>query len=858
MFNSKVFENSKADGVSVLEIVESGDSPRRFVPLKRTELRGEIVGPLASLTVTQTYRFSHKECKSVLEAVYRFPLPGDAAITGVKARFGDVEIVAELQEREKAEKGYEEAKAKGDQAALVTRESPDVFTLRLAGLAPDQEISVETRFVQLAKPDGAGWSLRVPFTTAPRYTRSDESNSRHAKGQPLMLLRDPGHRFSLDLTLPTGSEASSPTHSLRQSVADGKNRIQLEAGDVIPDRDCVLRWQAPQESDRPTFHVTTHDEPDHTYFLGLLAPPKRKPREAISREIILLVDHSGSMKGPKWEAADWAVKRFLGDLTEKDSFALGLFHDSTKWFAKQPQRADAKTITKAIGFLEANKDSGGTELGVALEQALALSRQSGEMARHVLLITDAEVSDSGRILQLADTEADESNCRRIDVLCIDAAPNSFLACELAERGGGVSKFLTSNPEEGDITTALDDILADWSQPVATGLRLQVNREGLESAGNVVKSNAIALGDLPASRSVWVAGRLPKGESELAFRVMTSADREVGTSRVKSSGSLPALKPLFGAKRVLGLEFLMNAGHQGKEFNDQLARLGYDPTEVLADTPKKKSKVYAENAREDAAIGLRRLLVRESLRYGLACSETAFLAVRKEAGKKVEATTLIPNALPHGWSDNFDAMAGGGMMLCSMMPSAPASARSVSFDALDDDTVESIDSMLCDFSASPSTAAKESLGVRGFFSKITKRKAGPAVAAPAQVPSKKADFGKVIFLGVPAFKNGEATLFDSAGKNELPADGTLQRLTLEYPDGEPDASALDDGLEILIFVDDLAQPVARVKLIDLLKQGGERPLNLRRRNGQTVRIVLTDTAGVWKGSAHRLKLSLRVS
>src|SRR5262249_24221726 len=153
----------------------------------------------------------------------------------------------------------------------------------------------------------------------------------------------------------------------------------------------------------------------------LLAPPARRPDSAsMPREVILLVDHSGSMQGPKWEAADWAVKRFLTGLGERDAFALGLFHDRRTWLAKAPKPAAAKAVEKAVEFLKKHQDTAGTELGVALEQALDLKRADGEAARHVLILTDAEVSDAGRILRLADAEARQSPRRRIDVLCIDA------------------------------------------------------------------------------------------------------------------------------------------------------------------------------------------------------------------------------------------------------------------------------------------------------------------------------------------------------------------------------------------------------------------------------------------------------
>src|SRR5262249_40303059 len=149
-------------------------------------------------------------------------------------------------------------------------------------------------------------------------------------------------------------------------------------------------------------------------------PPAVRPKKpAVAREVILLVDHSGSMQGAKWEAADWAVKRFLSELTETDTFALGLFRNQTTWLHKVPRSADAKAVAKAIAFLEKHKDAGGTELGAALEQALDKPRATKEPARHVLIITDAEVTDAGRILRLADQEAKEEHRRRIDVLCID-------------------------------------------------------------------------------------------------------------------------------------------------------------------------------------------------------------------------------------------------------------------------------------------------------------------------------------------------------------------------------------------------------------------------------------------------------
>ena len=703
MFNTKAFENSRPDGFPVLEVVPpiAPDGSKAetilpaFVPLKFTSLKGEVTGPLASLLLTQTFGYTRTQTDQIIEALYRFPLPGDAAVTGVRVRFGDVEIVAELKERQQAETDYQEAVQQGQQAALATRESPDVFTLRVAGLQPDQDVTVETAYVQLARTDGSDWTLRVPLTTSPRYVRADEANSRHAQGQPLALLRDPGHRFRLDLMFAHCGVVASSTHPLdTQDMGGNLKRVRLRDGDVLPDRDLLLSWQAVQEPSHPGLSVLLHDDvaSGYVYFLALVAPPKAKSSDApISREAVLLVDHSGSMHGAKWEAADWAVKQFLGGMSDKDTFALGLFHNTTQWFSHgglsgtAPHSAASGGVKAAIDFLDKHKDSGGTNLGVALEQALNLRRSAGEPARHVLIVTDAEVTDSGRLLRLAESEIARPDRRRISVLCIDAAPNAFLASELAERGGGVARFLTSAPDEEDITTALDAVLEDFAQPVLANLRLNVNRAGVQASGRNTlpgrdaQHSAIDLGDMPRGRSVWVAGRVKRGDSpELNFTVSVGG-RDVVAYQAdvsKTPAQRPALKALFGARRVLALEYLTTAHYDKNELAEQLTRFGYDAKLALAGAQSKT--LYAENAASNPADALKQLLVQEALEYGLASSETAFVARRVEAGKPIDATVVVANALPSGWSDGFAVGAappGGavyGAVLCAA-PMAPMAA-----------------------------------------------------------------------------------------------------------------------------------------------------------------------------------------
>jgi Ca-activated chloride channel family protein len=852
MLNPRAFYNSRPDGFGVLEVADDNPNPgtpRRFVPLKRTDLAGTVTGPLATLALTQTFALP-EQSGAVVEALYRFPLPGDAAVTGVRVRFGGVEIQTTLKEREAAEAEYKEAKRTGRQAALLTRESPDVFTLAVAGIRAGQDVVVRTDYVQLARPEGAGWSLRVPLTTSPRYVRGDESDSRHASGQPLAILRDPGHRFALDLTVSDADGVASSTHEL---AIEGDN-VRLRDGEVVPERDCVITWR-PKAADRPALRVWTHADAasGKAYFLALCAPPRWANAKKVPREVILLVDHSGSMEGAKWEAADWAVERFLAGLGEQDSFALGLFHDTTKWFAQRPRRATPEAVREAVAFLRQSRDNGGTQLGVALEQALDRARAADAPSRHVLILTDAEVSDAGRILRLADGESARADRRRVSVLCIDSAPNAALAGELAERGGGVARFLTSNPDEDDVTTALDEVLADWSAPVLTGLTLEVNGAGAEAAGRTVAliapgpASGIDLGDLPAGRPVWVIGRVPLGGEPLSFRLRTGAE-VVAECRVGTKHPLPGLKALFGADRVRRLEYLMHANYTGEELRAELARLGYET--AAAGEPK----VYAENARDAASKVVRELLVRESLATGVPCSETAFVAVRSEAGRVVTETRVVANALPHGWSEGFVGSFGGASGLlkgyaCASL-AAPVDSMLAEFEDEDFDDEDS--DTATDYSPPAQPQAK-------------RRKASPPPppcpaspgasrligAAPSRPRAATAGDVRIsVAAGRHAPSDG-AVLFDSVTGDA----GQFTFLSVVFADKAVTADSLDPELTLLLFVGDLAAPRARVKLADVLRQGGRRPLNIRREAGQAVRLTLTDPSSAWRAGVPAMEVTL---
>src|SRR5690606_770990 len=162
---------------------------------------------------------------------------------------------------------------------------------------------------------------------------------------------------------------------------------------------------------------------------------------------------------------------------------------------------------------------------------------------------------------------------------------------------------------------------------------------------------IDVGDLAAGQTQWICGRAPLATAPpLEIGLAPAAGKVVATTGATGGGeAMPAIKSLFGARRVNGLEYLMTAGYSQATLRAELERLGYDPG---AEESEATASVYVENALRDAEKMVNRLLVRASLEYGVPSSATAFVAVRTEKGERVAGTVAVANALPAGWSEDF--------------------------------------------------------------------------------------------------------------------------------------------------------------------------------------------------------------
>lgn len=828
MFDKRHFNALDRGGIPTL--VLEGPGGRRYpkgtyCPLKEMALSGSLDGPLASLVLRQVFRGPDPE--KTVEAIYRFPLPGDAAVKSVTVAFGTVRIETALARREAARRDYREAVKRGRQAALLEEEDSGIFILRIAGLKGGEDVTVETGFLLWLRPRRGACELRVPLTLAPRYTRADEGMEA-LRRQPLGVAWDPGYRFSLELECRGLGAPEGVTHPLETEFLGEGYRACLQEQGAFPDQDCVIRFPL-EGAEGVSLMSFGWREGDRTWFSALVQGPATDVSETVPREVILLVDRSGSMGGPKWEATAWAVRSLLSGLGKDELFNVGYFDSVVEWFRPRGLASAANDVSEALAVLEGIGPCGGTELGVALEQALRMSRTRGNFARHVVILTDGQVTDSERIFALAEGESRKKNRRRISVVCIDSAPNEPLAVGLAEKGGGEAVFLTSDPEESDITTALEEVLEGMARPLLQGLALCAKDGRVRDAAGVKRTvsvggrEGIDLGDLPAGRPVWVAGWVEG--SDKAGLVLAGSDGKPIAESDPGGNPAESVKGLCGALRIARLERLLESRVPEPEIAGALASMGLEPED--RDRP-----LYPENRDTDLSETIREALAAESLAAGIVSTETAFVAIRSEAGRKVSETLAVPAMRPRGWSGEFDTMAcipdPGALRSMSKMPidfdSSPAPCLSMDFPS---------------YKARSDTdfGSLRSMPELGF--------------APPPSPVVFSFSGKPVFDD-----NGVAVLVD--GKKEAGESGSAVLKRLAVSIAAPLAAELAPVAEkilLRLFVGDLVAPRVEVSLKALLDAGGSRPLNIRVVPGEALecRLFAPDIAGL----RDKLELSVEI-
>ena len=467
-----------------------GDLPGYVLPATTVsaDVEIEVNGLVARTRVTQRFENPTDEW---VEGVYVYPLPETSAVDRLQMVIGERVVIGEIEEREAAVRRYEEARDAGQVASLVTQERPNIFTNAVANIAPNDSITVTIEYQQTLDYDQGAIRLRFPMVVLPRYIPGDQilhddMNTADPAGtgwaEPTDQVPDaaritppvadpavgPINPVTLSVTLDPGfplSEVGSDTHDIAMEARDdGTTGISL-TGDVWADRDFELVWR-PVAGDAPTAAVFTETLDDFDYHLVMLVPPvdPPEPAQAIDREVVFIIDTSGSMGGQSIVQAREALALGLDRLSRHDRFNVIAFNDRAYPLFERARPSTAENLSAARQFVRGLEATGGTEMASALRIALTGAPTAADL-RQVVFITDGSVGNEAALFTLIHERLSDS---RLFTVGIGSAPNSHFMREAAEIGRGTFTYISTVDQVGE---RMDDLIRRLESPTLTDIEV---------------------------------------------------------------------------------------------------------------------------------------------------------------------------------------------------------------------------------------------------------------------------------------------------------------------------------------------------------------------------------------------------
>ena len=426
------FENTAAVSSGAL-ISEDG----QLCPLEHTNVDARITGFLSRVTVTQQFA---NPFDSPIEAIYTFPLPQMAAVDDMTIRIGERTVRGTIKERDEARRIYENAKAQGQLAGLLDQERPNIFTQAVANIRPGDKIEVQISYVETLKYDEGEYEFSFPMVVGPRYIPRGQVPDIARISPPVT---PPGTRAGHDVSISVDLQAGLPVNSLTSpthEILTSGSSIELKEKAVLPNKDFILRYSVAGREIGDS--VLSYQDDDSGYFTLVLQPPQRVTVEDVTpKELVFVLDTSGSMSGFPIEKAKETMKLALDGLYPRDTFNLITFAGETKVLFEKPVPATMLNLAKAQAFLAARVGGGGTEMMTAIRTALEPSRSS-EHVRIVTFMTDGYVGNDQAILQAIQ----EYSNARVFSFGIGSSTNRYLLDRMAELSRGEVEYVGLNDD----------------------------------------------------------------------------------------------------------------------------------------------------------------------------------------------------------------------------------------------------------------------------------------------------------------------------------------------------------------------------------------------------------------------------
>jgi Ca-activated chloride channel family protein len=603
-------------------LVQTEDGSFVEVPRLATDIETVVNGTIARTTVIQ--RFENPSDRW-LEGVYVFPLPEQSAVDALRMEIGTRVIDGEIKAREEAKELYEAAKDAGYKASLVEQERPNIFTNSVANIGPKETVTIRIEYQETVKQDAGVYSLRFPLVVAPRYipdpreVKLVSSDGKYVVTDPVPdrnritpPVLDPDkapkvNPVTIKVTLNAGfdlGDVTSAHHKIALNRSGDESATLTLADGVVPaDKDFELVWK-PKAASLPQTALFYETVGGSDYLLAMVTPPTLDAApKLLPRELIFVIDNSGSMAGASIMQAKQSLLFALDRLRPGDKFNVIRFDDTMETLFDKAVDATSENLAVAKHFVSRLDAQGGTEMLPALKAALHDATPSDtSRVRQVVFLTDGAVGNEAELFKAISAELGRS---RLFTVGIGSAPNSYFMRRAAETGRGTFTHIGSDAQ---VLERMRTLFAKLEKPVMVGLKASW------PAGTSVEVWPDPLPDLYAGEPVVVSAKVSSRDGEMKLEGMFDGKPWSETIKLADAVAGKGTGKLWARSKIESLE----------------------------------GKLYSADANEAE---VNKAVETVALEHHLVSSRTSLVAIDKNPTRpdgKDMTTVKVPLNLPDGW------------------------------------------------------------------------------------------------------------------------------------------------------------------------------------------------------------------
>lgn len=529
--------------------------PRRtWAPLEMSRLQADvqITEQVAKTSIEQEF---YNPNAQQLEGTFLLPVPKGAHIDKFTMEIDGKQVHAELLAADKARNIYEDIVRKARDPALLEYSGRDLFKVRIFPIEPHSRKKITLSWLQVLKADSGILTYVFPLNTA-KYSAAPIKN------------------LSLKLGLESKralKSVYSPSHKVEiKRHGDHKATVGFEAANVQPDADFQLLYS--QEEGEFGANLLTHKKDgEDGYFLLLVSPAAElKGGKVLPKDVVFVLDTSGSMAGAKLEQAKKALLFCVENLNDNDRFDVIRFSTEVEALFDKLTDAEKDKRERASEFIRELKPTGGTAIDDALRKALA-ARPSGSGRPYVVIfLTDGRptigVTDEDKILKNVD-KSNEANTR-VFVFGIGTDVNTHLLDGIAEETKAFSQYVL--PEE-DIEVKVSNFYAKIKEPVLANPKITFPDDV-----RITKIYPSPIPDLFRGEQLVIAGRYSgNGSGKIKIEGTVNGESRVMTYNVgfpKDERDHEFIPRLWATRRVGYLLDEIRLRGENQELRDEVTDL----------------------------------------------------------------------------------------------------------------------------------------------------------------------------------------------------------------------------------------------------------------------------------------------